>query len=126
MTCNPYTKTSCETTPPQPEETDDAVCGHKFSDTACTKYEIIDYASEKAALADGAVVTHYGVCGACSTRQDLGVYMKYFDMTSVGKECGIKTGILTAYGIRCFEDLGMTTPCASIWAYNAKYDSDVC
>ena len=52
--------------------------------------------------------------------------MKYFDMTSVGKECGIKGNILLEYGIRCFQDLGMTRPCATIWAYNAKYDSSQC
>ena len=77
-------------------------------------------------MGDGAAVTHFGVCGACSTRQDLAVYMNHYDMTSVGKKCGIEAKILTAFGIRCFEELGMTKPCAKIWAYNAKYDGKAC
>ena len=52
--------------------------------------------------------------------------MGIFDMTKVGKKCGMKGIISTEEGIKCFEELGFTRPCAAIWAYNAKYDSKHC
>ena len=102
------------------------MCGHKFAAGGCTDYEIVNYASEAAAFADGAVVTHYGPCAACSTRQDLAVYMYYFDMTTVGKQCGEWASTIFSKGVRCFENLGMTSSCAYIWASNAKFDGSYC
>ena len=103
----------------------DAVCAHHYSDK-CDEYTIVSYNSSEEAKAAGGVITHFGKCGTCSTRQDLGVYMKYPDMTSVGKTCGIKTLYSMSSSIKCFEDLGMTAPCARIWADNAQYDSKNC
>jgi len=71
-------------------------------------------------------VTHTGVCGACSTRQDLAVYMKYFDMTAPGKKCGIRGLLGLNRSIKCFEGIGMSKSCANIWAYNARHDSKNC
>jgi hypothetical protein len=35
-------------------------------------------------------VTHEGVCGVCSTLQDLAVYLETPDLASVGIECGLQ------------------------------------
>lgn len=126
LNCNAYDDFGCTTMPPQPKNLGaGAVCAHHYSDK-CDEYTIANYNSTEEAKAAGGVVTHFGMCGTCSTRQDLGVYMKYPDMTSVGKTCGIKTLYSINSARQCFEDLGMTPPCARIWADNAKYDSKNC
>jgi hypothetical protein len=127
LTCNPYQDVGCDTVPPIDATLgDDQVCAHKFATGTCENYDIVNYASKEAALTDGAVVTHYGACAACSTRQDLAVYMYYFDMTTVGKKCGQQAAVLFSRGVKCFENLGMSTPCAQIWASNAAQDGLVC
>jgi hypothetical protein len=76
LTCNSYTR-GCDTTPPLATNLGpDAVCAHHYSNS-CNKYTIVNYNSSEEAIAAGAVITHFGQCGTCSTRQDLGVYMKY-------------------------------------------------
>ena len=69
---------------------------------------MLNYPSMAAAEAAGAVVTHTGMCGVCSTRQDLSVYMNYFDMTAVGKVCGLRATYSTQSAVNCFMNLGMT------------------
>jgi len=126
LTCNSYEDKDCTTTPPQPKFSEESVCGHKFKDEWCGTYEIIDYPSEADAINDGSVVSHHGVCAACSTRQDLAVYMKYNDMKKAGQACAIKGLISLKFGIKCYKKLGMTEACSKIWAFNGKMTAKSC
>ena len=126
LTCNPYEQASCDTVPPLENATAESVCAFRYSDDSCAGYEMRTHASAAAAAAAGAVVTHSGACAACSTAQDLAVYMSYFDMTAVGKKCGAEGVISEALGERCFKNLGMTDACARIWTCDAISDAKSC
>ena len=87
---------------------------------------MITYLSEEEAVSDGSVVSHLGACGLCSTAIDLAVYMAIPDMTHAGKICASKALISTKWGKKCYEDLGFTPPCATIWNYDGIYDGQNC
>ena len=91
------------------------------------EYIMISYANEEAALSDGAIVTHLGSCGACSTTQDLAVYLTETDLTTASKEC-IKRGLVNQdEGIACLEnDIGFTNACAKIWLFNGENTGQRC
>ena len=91
------------------------------------EYLLISYENEASALADGAIVTHHGACGACSTTQDLAVYLTTPDLTSASKEC-IKRSLLNQdEGIKCLRDeIGFTESCARIWMYNGENTGQKC
>ena len=91
------------------------------------EYLLISYPNEQAALADGAIITHHGACGACSTTQDLAVYLTTPDLTSASKEC-IKRSLLNQdEGIKCLqEEIGFTNACARIWMYNGENTGQKC
>ncbi len=84
LSCNPYDEANCTTSPPQQYlQVDSAVCGYKYSKSpntqnTCTFYEMVTYPSIDDALLDGAVLTHSGSCGVCSTTQDLAIYLSKF------------------------------------------------
>ena len=78
LNCNPYRSSNCSTTPPQiflDKET--AVCGFLYSNAtnSCEIYSPVTFASKEDAIVSGAIVTHTGSCGVCSTAQDLAVYL---------------------------------------------------
>jgi hypothetical protein len=90
LSCNPYEDANCYTTPPQTMlEVDEAVCAYKYQTEAdgsisCVTYEMITYKSRRDAEEDGAVLTHGGSCGLCSTTQDLAIYLsKYWRFSTV-------------------------------------------
>lgn len=119
LTSDPY----LEQLPAEPSA--DAVCGARFSSNG--SYRLVDYPSTSAALADGAQVTHYGVCGRCSSLADLAVYAEIPDLTEPVRSCGLQNlsgpiEDLTA----CIAALGFTDACASIWAYNTMHTQDAC
>ena len=90
------------------------------------EYLMISYPNEEAALSDGAVITHLGSCGACSTTQDLAVYLTTTDLTTASKEC-IKRSLLNQdEGISCLENIGFTNACAKIWLYNGENTGQKC
>ncbi len=84
---------------------------------------------ESAAMAEtaGAVVTHFGVCGVCSSLQDLAVYASSIDLTTPVRQCGI-VGIAQGEeaSLQCLLDLGFTTPCAQVWYYNTLHTRTEC
>ena len=126
LSCDPYKDSGCETDPPQPTNfTDETVCAHHFSPT-CDNYTLVSHPSLESANEAGGIVTHYGRCGTCSTRQDLAVYMKIFDMVGPGKSCSVIGFFSEKRGIKCFEKLGLTRPCAATWMYNAFNSSKKC
>lgn len=99
--CNPYTDSSCETSPPQTlVDNEEAVCARLYRGTNsttpnCTEYMMVTYPTRAAAEAAGAFVTHERACGLCSSAQDLAAYMQHPDMTKPGKECAIVVQYLT-------------------------------
>ena len=90
-------------------------------------YRLRSYDSAELASADGAMVTHDGGCGLCSTLTDLAVYMRELDLTTPVRDCGIKylSGPADAH-VQCLLDLGFTKPCAQIWYYNTVHTRAVC
>lgn len=81
LSCNPYENESCTTTPAQTFlDSDTAVCGYvytKLSDgsQSCSEYSMVTYESRADLIKAGAIITHEGSCGLCSTTQDLAVYL---------------------------------------------------
>lgn len=84
LNCNPYKDSLCTTTPAQTMlDVDTAVCGYVYSTNSdgsesCSQYSMVTYATRDDLIAAGAVITHEGSCGLCSTTQDLAVYLSKF------------------------------------------------
>jgi len=142
--CNPYEGVSkhtnppwkayngCELTPAQTFDTtsasgyDEAVCAFSYpkfnEDGNCDTYTYKTYASAEEAEDDGAYVTHHTQCGACSSGQDLAVYLKFPDLTTAGIKCGVD---LKIHGLKacidCYMNLGFTEACANVWAYDSEH-----
>lgn len=92
-----------------------------------TSYSLQTFSSAEDALTAGAIVTHFGACGACSPLQDLAVYMENPDLTTPVRECGLKSISDGEEAARqCIRDLGFTEPCAQIWFYNTRHTRQEC
>ena len=92
-----------------------------------TNYTLRTFASEKEAIKHNAVVTHTNSCGACSTTKDLAAYMKHPDMVAQGRRCTNRIMLFgIPSGVACYEALGFTTACATIWAHNSLNTATVC
>ena len=133
LNCNPYVDATCTTTPPQTQITNtNAVCSFVYTsstkdkDGGCLSYDVQTFESRQAASAAGAILTHEGSCGLCSTAQDLAVYLTQ-DFTTAGKICATK-GLLEGEeeGQKCYEDIGLTQECAKIWNYDGIFDGQAC
>ena len=127
-----YQNTACRLHPEQSfDRTDaagysDAVCAFKYPNGGdCNTYTYKTYPTSHAAEEDGAFVTHATQCGACSSAQDLSVYMKETDLTAAGTKCTIK-GILFGESVDCYMNLGFTKSCATVWAYNSQHTTENC
>lgn len=71
-------------------------------------------------------LSHEGSCGTCSSLQDLTVYLKNPDLSSVGIQCGFQAIQDVQAGIDCFMEVGFTEACAAIWTYNTLATSAEC
>jgi hypothetical protein len=93
-------------------------------------YRVETFASEDAARAAGARVTHFGRCGLCSTLADLAVYMRENDLSAPVRDCGLRAapdgGTAFDADVDCLRGLGFTLPCAQIWAYNTQHTRAKC
>ncbi|MBX2796586.1 MAG: hypothetical protein KTR31_02920 [Myxococcales bacterium] len=90
-------------------------------------YRLQHYPSEGDALDDGAIPTHGGPCGLCSSLQDLSVYMETRDLTVAARQCGLDAvGRSDEFLVGCLQDLGFTTPCATIWMFNSRHTQSKC
>lgn len=107
------------------EGADDAVCGVLTEATGT--YRLESYAEMGSLQAAGATLTHTGACGLCSTLTDLAVYMEVTDLTEPVRACGLEhiTGEPEEL-VACIEELGFTTPCAWIWAWNTLNTREHC
>lgn len=103
------------------------VCAVVSNAPGSREYRLRSYEHSDLAATDGAIVTHYGACGLCSTLADLSVYMRELDLTTPVRDCGIKylSGPADAH-VQCLQDLGFTKPCAQIWYYNTVHTREVC
>lgn len=140
--CNPYDDDDCKTEPPQTltELGENAICGIKYIETtegqnssaSCydRSYNVVSYQSRAAAEADGAVVSHTGACGLCSSTQDLAVYLGKPDLTTAASKCVKETVPVIGGGIddsiECLKELGMTEGCAKIWTFNGRNTAEDC
>lgn len=90
-------------------------------------YELVDYPSRAAAEAAGAMVTHSGRCGACSSLQNLAIYIAYPDLTTPVRKCAL-TGIFDSGFSRlaCIASLGFELPCAQAWDLNTQNTQKKC
>jgi hypothetical protein len=121
LTADPYAAPA-----PAPEDTA-TVCAVERDATAELTYRLHTYPSAADAEAAGAIVTHHGGCGLCSTLTDLAVYMQYPDLTAPVRQCGIDhLNDAADEHIQCLRDLGFTTACAQIWYWNTVHTRDVC
>mmetsp|Transcript_32781 Transcript_32781/g.59930 ORF Transcript_32781/g.59930 Transcript_32781/m.59930 type:complete len:263 (-) Transcript_32781:22-810(-) len=126
LACDPYEDYNCELSPPQPQYSGQPVCGILYSDQTCGTYTLQTFHSSTEAEIFGAVVTHTGQCGACSTTQDLAAYMRVEDMISAGKHCALRALLSRGHAEGCFQRLGLTPSCAKVWAADAAYDTRHC
>jgi hypothetical protein len=114
---DPYATWAGRTPPVAPPST---VCGVKFEPDR-VHYRLATFSAAAEATAGGWRVTHTGACGACSTLQDLAVYLERPDLTAPVRRCGMKPGLL-----RCLEGLGFSSACAKIWSYNVQNTKRAC
>ena len=66
-----------------------------------------EFASKAEADALGYNVTHQGRCAACSTLQDLTVYLS-MNLTVPVRKCGMKGVLSKRWGFNCIKNLGFT------------------
>lgn len=99
-------------------------CGIKYIDNNKTKYILKSYTDLNSLKNDDAILTHKGGCGVCSTLQDLAVYKKHKNLTSIIKKCNIRHFFSKKKIKKCIQKkLNFTKPCFDIWWYdnlNAK------
>lgn len=96
-------------------------------DKAKKRYRLENFPDVAAAKKAGALLTHYGPCGLCSTLQDLAMYLGYLDLGSPVRQCAVRNFISPFESlVTCIEDLGFSGPCAQIWAYNARNTQKNC
>jgi hypothetical protein len=114
----------------------DPVCAYKFaaaaSDTSnCPnrQYELTTYDGADAASADGAMMIHSGACGVCSTAQDLSARMSTVDtLQSKSITCATQFAFGGTFEdlVSCYETVGFTTQCATLWAHFAASNAELC
>jgi hypothetical protein len=89
LSCNPYEDSECATYPEQSFlDFDTAVCGFLYTNKTASRnalltatencpgeYSLVTFRTREEAYKSGAVVTHEGSCGLCSTTKDLAVYL---------------------------------------------------
>jgi hypothetical protein len=118
LAADPY---GASPTPPTPG----AVCGvERLGDG---RYRLETFASAADAAQAGVVVTHGGACGACSTLQDLAVYIERPDLTEPVRACGLAHLADPIEDLEaCIADLGFSGACAQIWAFNTVHTRTAC
>lgn len=105
----------------------DGVCAVVVVDAAAKTYRQASFPNEADAEDAGAIVTHTGACGLCSSLEDLAAYVANPDLTGPVRDCGIRGAFGPPEEHRaCLEALGFTPPCAEIWRYNTLHTREAC
>lgn len=89
-------------------------------------YRLETFPSERDALAAGGQITHRGRCGACSSFQDLAVYIEQRNLQLEGRECGLLGTFGDGAQMTCLRALGFTDACAQIWSFNVDNTRSDC
>lgn len=90
-------------------------------------YRLQTFPDRAAAEASGGAITHTGACGACSSLQDLAVYLAMPNLGGPVRECALLS--LTQGDqatLDCIAGLGFSAPCAQIWAFNSAHTRAAC
>jgi hypothetical protein len=132
--CDPYNDSECVTEPPlDPTAGACVVAYDEDADDVCTStgtssYRLLNYpGTADEAVTAGLDVTHAGPCGACSSLQDLAVYMeRSADLRARSTICAIRGSTSAQDGVNCFINEGFTQQCAQVWYYNTKTTNEVC
>ena len=138
LDCNPYKSTNdsstvCDLTPTP--LTDGGACVVEFNEPSNGEvcpfnwtYSLRTFkGSVQEAQAQGFHVTHGGPCGACSSLQDLYVYMEKGEaVREEATTCGIRGISSVEEGIECYRAFGFTESCAAIWHYNTLNTQGAC
>mmetsp|Transcript_7680 Transcript_7680/g.14226 ORF Transcript_7680/g.14226 Transcript_7680/m.14226 type:complete len:451 (-) Transcript_7680:95-1447(-) len=110
------------------DEKKDPVCAFVYDvEDSCSSYRIKTFSSKHHAVASDyssevVVITHEGSCGACSSAQDLAVYMNpalgvlSYRCSDLGLPYEQPEDFDTA--LQCYQGLGFTDECAYVWASN--------
>jgi hypothetical protein len=106
------------------EQSRETVCAVKFLDDPRTGYTLKTFPSRRRALSKGYIITHTNHCGACSTLQDLAVYIEKPDLTAPTRRCAKMLGLQRSAD--CMQEVGFTRACAEVWAYNGKNTRSQC
>jgi hypothetical protein len=90
-------------------------------------YELHDFGSAEEAQLCGAQVTHSGQCGACSSLQNLAIYIANPNLTEPIRACAM-TGLVDRdlSGLACIASLGFDLPCARAWYANTENTQELC
>jgi len=125
LTENPYDNPDY---PPDDPNTS-GVCGVEWSsqtdEAGLRKYHLRNFVNESFAEQDNFSVTHKGHCGACSSLQDLGVYIRQ-NLTDSTRECGLLSSISHSLMHNCLLNLGFSLPCVTVWEWNILNTKDKC
>jgi len=110
-----------------PSITPESVCGFVADPEEPLTYRLQTFGSTEEAVAAGAEVTHGGICGVCSTLENLAVYVQYEDLTAPVRQCGLDgIGGGKDSNIACLQELGFDLPCAQIWYFNTENTRNSC
>jgi len=114
-----------------PRTGETAVCTYKYasSDSSCAgrRYIIDTFPNEE--LASNATIVHAGGCGVCSTAQDFGVRIQtYGTLEAEAIKCTISYVFTQDFPalVECFETVGFTTACSTLWAHFGATNSKLC
>ena len=90
-------------------------------------YNLVNVRLDGGEAETGVLITHREKCGACSSLQNLAVYIAYTDLTVPVRECGIGS-ILdgTSNRLACIASLGFDLPCARAWEHNTELTQRAC
>lgn len=90
-------------------------------------YELVNFPSRQASEEAGAMVTHRGQCGACSSLRNLAVYIARPNLTEPIRACAI-TGLIDRdlSRLACIASLGFDLPCAQAWDFNTRSTQQAC
>ncbi|WP_205743158.1 hypothetical protein [Halioglobus maricola] len=100
------------------------VCALRFTSERQQEYKLKTFNSSAEARESGYLVTHASHCGACSSLADLAAFLRVRDMTTPSRKCTRESEVEDM--ARCSEALGLSRPCAEVWAYNAEHTRTEC
>lgn len=103
------------------------VCAVLPESSVAGGYRLGTFPDRMSAEAAGGIMTHSGACGACSSLQDLAVYLANPDLGEPVRQCALLS--LTQgdqAALDCIEGLGFTPACAQIWAFNSYHTRAEC